>query len=95
MHDVLIRFNAHVSATFARVLQVLARGDGHLPFRQSKLTYMLQDSLQARPDCHVALIATLPAEEARQRDAFTTLRYADQIERLRAPKLAKRKTKPS
>lgn len=59
---------------------VVALGDrrrDHVPYRQSKLTHMLKDSLGG--GCHTLLIANIWGEAAQLEETVSTLRFASRM----------------
>ena len=59
---------------------VIALGDrqrDHVPYRQSKLTHMLKDSLGG--GCHTLLIANIWGEAAQLEETISTLRFASRM----------------
>lgn len=60
----------------------LARGsNGHIPFRNSKLTYLLQDCLSG--NSKTVMIATLSPTETDHDESLSTLRFAESVKGLR------------
>ena len=59
---------------------VVALGDrrrDHVPYRQSRLTHMLKDSLGG--GCHTLLIANMWGEAAQLEETISTLRFASRM----------------
>jgi hypothetical protein len=63
-------------STLAMVIAALGKKSGHIPFRDSKLTHLLQSSLSG--NCTTALLATLAPESVHAQESVSTLRFAMQ-----------------
>jgi len=62
--------------TLGRVIQALREGTGRVPYRDSKLTRLLQDALGGR--CKTVIIATISPALAAVEETISTLTYAEQ-----------------
>lgn len=63
--------------TLGKVIQILSQGpqNSHVPFRESKLTRLLQDSLGG--NCQTYLIATVSPIMDSIEETISTLKFAD------------------
>eukprot|EP00730_Choanoeca_flexa_P002490 TRINITY_DN11068_c0_g1_i6.p1 TRINITY_DN11068_c0_g1~~TRINITY_DN11068_c0_g1_i6.p1 ORF type:complete len:457 (+),score=71.93 TRINITY_DN11068_c0_g1_i6:1894-3264(+) len=59
------------------VIDALIRNRPHVPFRSSKLTRLLQDSLSG--NCKTVVVATVSAARTSAEETLSTLRFADRI----------------
>lgn len=60
--------------TLGRVINALVEKSSHVPYRESKLTRLLQESLGGRTK--TCIIATVSAEKSNQEETLSTLDYA-------------------
>lgn len=67
----------------------------HVPFRDSKLTRLLQDSLVGKRGCNTALIATISPSLDSQRETLSTLQFASRCMRVRTKAHIQRKESPA
>ena len=69
--------------TLGRVISTLAEGKAadHVPYRDSKLTYILKDSLGG--DSITSMLATVSPSEANYEETVSTLRYAASVKRIK------------
>ncbi|CAK83526.1 unnamed protein product (macronuclear) [Paramecium tetraurelia] len=56
------------------VIQCLSQGQDHIPYRDSKLTKLLMDSLQA--DCRTSIIVAISPENKNQDETVSSLKFA-------------------
>ncbi|CAD8176029.1 unnamed protein product [Paramecium pentaurelia] len=56
------------------VIQCLSQGQDHIPYRDSKLTKLLMDSLQA--DCRTSIIVAISPENKNQDETISSLKFA-------------------
>lgn len=70
-------------STLGRVISTLAEGKtrDHVPYRDSKLTYILKDSLGG--DSKTAMLATISPSEVNYEETVSTLRYAASVKRIK------------
>ena len=61
--------------TLGKVIQLLARGSNFIPFRDSNLTRLLQDSFQG--GTRTLLIATLSPSAHNTEETISTMKFAD------------------
>ena len=68
----------------APVINALANSKfkGHVPYRDSKLTRLLKDSLGG--NCNTVMIAAVSPSSKSYDDTYNTLRYADRAKHIRA-----------
>jgi len=64
--------------TLKNVLRALSQNKSHIPFRDSKLTRILQSSL-ASESCKTLMIATVSQEKQFESESINTLRFASEI----------------
>lgn len=64
-------------STLGQVFMALRNNNGHVPYRQSKLTLLLQDSLGGNAKC-VVFVTVSPLKE-NMSESFSTLAWGDQI----------------
>lgn len=67
--------------TLGRVINALADKSGHIPFRESKLTRLLQDSLGG--NTKTALIATISPAKVTSEETCSTLEYASKAKNIK------------
>ena len=53
------------------------KGRSHVPYRNSKMTSLLRDSLGG--NCHTAMIATISAEKEQTEESISTCRFAQRV----------------
>jgi len=62
-------------------INALADGKKHIPYRDSKLTRILKDSLGG--NCKTVMIANVSPSSLSYDDSYNTLRYADRAKRIK------------
>jgi len=62
-------------------INALADGKKHIPYRDSKLTRILKDSLGG--NCKTVMIANVSPSNQQYDDTYNTLRYADRAKSIR------------
>ncbi|VDM30911.1 unnamed protein product [Toxocara canis] len=67
--------------TLGRVIKALTSGAGHIPYRESKLTRLLQDSLGGKTITTV--IATLSPASSNLEESLNTLEYASSAKNIK------------
>lgn len=71
------------SLTYLRkVIQALAAGNAHIPYRESKLTRILQESLGG--NSLTSIIVTCSTDYSNLDDTISTLRFGDSSQKIRA-----------
>merc|ERR1712136_135999 len=83
-------------SSLADVLYALGEGSAHVPYRNSKLTYLLQDALGGS-GCKTLLFAQISPEPLDVPETFSTLTFAARVAsvqtgRLRTPARRRRET---
>ena len=63
-------------------INALAEGRRHVPYRDSKLTRLLQDSLGG--NCKTVMIAAISPSIATYEDTYKTLKYADRAKNIKS-----------
>ena len=63
-------------------INALAEGRRHVPYRDSKLTRLLQDSLGG--NCKTVMIAAISPAIATYEDTYKTLKYADRAKNIKS-----------
>jgi kinesin family member 18/19 len=58
-----------------------SRKPGHVPYRNSKLTHLLKDSLGG--NCHTVMIANVSPSAAHYEDTLNTLKYANRAKEIK------------
>ena len=71
----------HFKLFAGNCINALADGKRHIPFRDSKLTRILKDSLGG--NCKTVMIANVSPSDLSYEDTYNTLRYADRAKRIR------------
>lgn len=80
-----IHINQSLS-TLGNVISALVTGKGHVPYRESKLTMLLADSLGG--NSKTVMIANIGPSNINYDETVTTLRYADRAKQIKnAPKI--------
>lgn len=83
--DQAIHINQSLS-TLGNVVSALVTGKGHIPYRDSKLTKLLSDSLGG--NSRTVMIANVGPSNKNYDETVTTLRYADRAKQIKnAPKI--------
>ena len=83
--DQAIHINQSLS-TLGNVVSALVTGKGHVPYRDSKLTKLLSDSLGG--NSKTVMIANVGPSNINYDETVTTLRYADRAKQIKnAPKI--------
>ncbi|XP_045913222.1 kinesin-like protein KIF9 isoform X3 [Micropterus dolomieu] len=77
-----VYINKSLSFLEQAILALADRRRDHVPFRQSKLTHALKDSLGG--NCNTVLVANIYGEAARIEETLSTLRFAGRMKCLRA-----------
>ncbi|GAA6215150.1 kinesin-like protein KIF9 [Lates japonicus] len=73
--------NKSLSFLEQAILALADRGRDHVPFRQSKLTHALKDSLGG--NCNTVLVANIYGEAAQIDETLSTLRFANRMKCVR------------
>jgi len=63
-------------------INALAEGRRHVPYRDSKLTRLLQDSLGG--NCKTVMIAAVSPSSSSYEDTYNTLKYADRAKSIKS-----------
>ena len=63
-------------------INALAEGRRHVPYRDSKLTRLLQDSLGG--NCKTVMIAAVSPSSVTLEDTYNTLKYADRAKNIKS-----------
>ena len=71
------------------VIQKLGDREKHIPYRDSKLTRLLQDSIGG--NSHTLMIACVSPSEYNKEESITTCRYADRARRIKNKPMVNRK----
>mmetsp|Transcript_8396 Transcript_8396/g.22421 ORF Transcript_8396/g.22421 Transcript_8396/m.22421 type:complete len:618 (-) Transcript_8396:3-1856(-) len=66
--------------TLGRCISALADGTSHIPYRESKLTRILQDSLGG--NCRTVFIVAISPSIANAEETYSTLRFADRAKQV-------------
>ncbi|XP_068604371.1 kinesin-like protein KIF9 [Brachionichthys hirsutus] len=82
--------NRSMSFLEQAVLALADRRRDHVPFRQSKLTHVLKDSLGG--NCNTVLVANVYGEAAQMDETLSTLRFASRMKRIRSDPVVNERT---
>ena len=63
------------------VINALCQGKPHIPFRDSKLTRLLKDSLGG--NCRTVMVANITPCSVHYEDTINTLKYASRVRQIR------------
>ncbi|EER04234.1 kinesin heavy chain, putative, partial [Perkinsus marinus ATCC 50983] len=67
-------------SVLGRVVEALNSGSSHIPYRESLLTRLLQDSLGG--SCKTCMIATINPERSEYRQTMNTLQFAQRMSKV-------------
>ena len=73
-----IRFKSYISGN---CINSLAEGSKYIPYRNSKLTRLLKDSIGG--NCRTVMISNVSPSSMTFEDTFNTLRYADRAKKIK------------
>lgn len=72
---------ANLSLCLGNCINALSDGKKHIPYRDSKLTRILKDSLGG--NCKTVMIANISPSSLSYDDSYNTLKYADRAKRIK------------
>uniref|UniRef100_A0A3P8ZRI0 Kinesin-like protein n=1 Tax=Esox lucius TaxID=8010 RepID=A0A3P8ZRI0_ESOLU len=84
--------NKSLSFLEQAILALADRRRDHIPFRQSKLTHALKDSLGG--NCNTVLVANIYGEAAHVEETLSTLRFASRMKRVQTDPIINQHTDP-
>ncbi|KAL1006914.1 hypothetical protein UPYG_G00078840 [Umbra pygmaea] len=84
--------NKSLSFLEQAILAVADRRRDHIPFRQSKLTHALKDSLGGK--CNTVLVANIYGEAAHIEETLSTLRFASRMKHVQMDPIVNKHTDP-
>lgn len=67
--------------TLGRVINCLSKGESHIPFRDSKLTHLLKESLGG--DSKTTLICTIRRQYAHVEESIQSLKFAQRVKTIK------------
>ena len=68
-------------STLGRVIQALTEGVNHIPYRDSKLTHLLQESLGG--NSKTTLICTVSRKQTHYEESFQSLEFAGRVKKIK------------
>ena len=77
-HQSYVRFKSCISGN---CINSLAEGSKYIPYRNSKLTRLLKDSIGG--NCRTVMISNVSPSSMTFEDTFNTLRYADRAKKIK------------
>lgn len=81
--------NRSLSA-LADVIAAKERRGSHVPYRNSKLTLLLQDALGGQPECRTVIIVALPPTRLSLNDSLHSLQFSSRLTALSIPTVTRR-----